>query len=174
MKRTWMSRGILSLVLLVLVVALSTLRAESDAEQLIRKLADARFRTRAAAEQSLMKLGRQALPALQSALNSDDLEVRLRAERALNAIKSSPEYLVEELRSESPLVRAAAIEGLRELGGKAKPVIPTLLKMLNEKDELLRGMAAASLAAIDPANRALENDVIPARAHRNGNYSHLL
>jgi hypothetical protein len=169
-----MSRPILALMVLIGMVGLSTLRGETEPEQFVRQLGDSHFRTRKAAEEKLVALGRQSVSALQGAVNSGDLELRRRAERALQAIKTSPEYLVEELRSEPVWRRMEAIEKLRQLGEQARPAIPLLLTMLEEKDESIRGIAAAALSSIDPGNKVLENEIIPAKAHGNGNYSLLL
>jgi len=59
--------------------------------ELVKKLGDQEYAVREQATQALIKLGDEAIPALEKALKSDDVEVRLRAGRALRAIRGKHE-----------------------------------------------------------------------------------
>ena len=168
-----MSRSKISAAL-VLVLALVVFAGQpGEADRLVEKLGDPSFRLREAATQKLIKLGKQAVPALRRALLSDDLEVKMRARQALQAIQTSVEYLLDELKRGDARARIEAAEALGQLGEKAKAAIPDLVKLLDSKDEALREAAASALAGIDPENKALAK-VIPAKAHCNGRYAKLL
>ena len=61
---------------------------QADLPDLIKKLGDDDYAVREAATKKLIELGDKARPELDQALKSDDLEVRLRAGRALRAIQA--------------------------------------------------------------------------------------
>jgi hypothetical protein len=168
-----MSRAVLSSVAVLILIAGLNAAPEADAEKLVQRLGDPSFRVREAASRALVKLGKQAVPALRAALESDDLEIRMRARQALQAIQTSIEYLLEELKSGNAKAQIEAADVLAQLGDKGKPAIPGLVKLLEHKEEAVRGAAASALASIDPENKVLEK-VIPAKAHCNGRYTKLL
>jgi hypothetical protein len=170
-------------ILLSAVVVVFTTLAVSDAapddqtseiEQLVQQLGDGKFRMREQAMQKLIKIGKPAVPALRIALQTTkDLEVRMRARKALQAIQTSLEYLIDELKGGDATAQAEAAETLGRMGADAKAAIPILVEMIKGKDERKRELAASALAGIDPENKVLM-DLIPAKAHLNGKYAKLL
>src|SRR5436190_22179965 len=91
-----------------------------DIEALVQQLGAPRFRDRELAMQTLIKIGKPAVPALRAALASEDLEVQMRARTALHAIQTSLENLLDDLKHGKPEVRRAAAESLGPLGPKGK------------------------------------------------------
>jgi hypothetical protein len=85
-----MKRGLLLLMPLALA-ALVFAQAADDPAELVKKLGAEDYTVREEAQKKLIEMGEKAVPALEEALKSDDLEVRLRAGRALRAIGSKPE-----------------------------------------------------------------------------------
>jgi hypothetical protein len=77
----------LTLALAALVLA----QDAADPAELVRKLGHDDYVVREQATQDLIEMGEDAIPALEKALQSDDLEVRLRAGRALRAIRGAGE-----------------------------------------------------------------------------------
>lgn len=145
----------------------------AEIEQLLEQLSDGKFRTREKAMQKLIKIGKPAVPALRSALLSKDLEVKMRARKALQAIQTSMEYLIDELKTGDAAAQTDAAETLGRMGADAKAAIPTLVELLKHRDEKLRELVALALAGIDPENKALL-DLMPAKASLNGKYVKLL
>jgi HEAT repeat protein len=47
-------------------------------------------------------------------------------------------------------IRANVIMGLGEFGAQAKPAVPSLLRLLNDADEGIRGQVTNALLTIDP------------------------
>ncbi len=88
-----MMRNTLFLVPLIAATALvvaedpATPAQPLNAAQLVDRLGHKDFAVREQATAALVKLGEKAVPALEKALESDDLEVRLRAGRALRRIR---------------------------------------------------------------------------------------
>jgi len=68
-------------------LALLARAGDATPEELVKKLADEKYEVREQATKDLIAMGDAAAPALEKALQSDDLEVRLRAGRALRAIR---------------------------------------------------------------------------------------
>ena len=62
--------------------------AKASADALIAELGDDSYEVRERATEGLIAMGEGAVPVLERALKSEDLEVRLRAGRALRAIRS--------------------------------------------------------------------------------------
>jgi hypothetical protein len=62
----------------------------TDPAELVKKLGSEDYAVREDAQKKLIEMGEKAVPALEEALKSDDLEVRLRAGRALRAIGAEP------------------------------------------------------------------------------------
>jgi hypothetical protein len=144
-----------------------------EIDRLVEQLGDARFRVREQATQKLIKIGRPAVPALRKAMESQDVELKMRAQRILKTIQSSVEKLIDDLKHGDAAARREAAETLGQMGAKAKEAVPALVELLKHKDESVRDAAASALTGIDPENRALAN-LIPANAHVNGKYSKLL
>jgi hypothetical protein len=69
------------------MVAVAAAQEADPAADLIKQLANDEYAVREAATKKLVELGDKAVPELEKALKSDDLEVRLRAGRALRAIQ---------------------------------------------------------------------------------------
>jgi len=82
-----MKRGFLLLAPMALAAIVFAQGAEDPAE-LVKKLGAEEYAVREDAQRKLVEMGEKAIPALEEALKSDDLEVRLRAGRALRAIGS--------------------------------------------------------------------------------------
>lgn len=80
-----MKRGFLLLAPFALAAIVFAQGADDPAE-LVKKLGSDDYAVREEAQSKLVDLGDKAIPALEEALKSDDLEVRLRAGRALRAI----------------------------------------------------------------------------------------
>jgi hypothetical protein len=77
-----------SLLLLPLFLAAAVVAQQApSADELIEKLGHEDYQVREDATQKLIELGQAAVPALEKALHSKDLEVRVRAGRALRAIR---------------------------------------------------------------------------------------
>jgi hypothetical protein len=80
-----MKRGFLLFAPLALAAAVLAQGAD-DPLELVKKLGSTDYAVREDAQKKLIEMGEKAIPALEEALKSDDLEVRLRAGRALRAI----------------------------------------------------------------------------------------
>ncbi len=141
--------------------------------RLIAELGNDRFEVREKAEKELAETGRPAVPALREAVKHSDLEVRMRAGRALEAIRTTPRYLREDLKDKDPVTRREAVERLGLLGDKAKEVVPDLVPLLKDSDEAVRDAAMSALFAIDPDHKALA-DAAPRKATVGGKYGKLL
>jgi hypothetical protein len=76
-------------VALAAVVALAQDAAKTD--ELIERLGNEDYAVREEATKALIEMGDEAIPALEKALESEDLEVRLRAGRALREIRGMGE-----------------------------------------------------------------------------------
>jgi len=81
-----MRKPLLLLLPLALVGAVLAQDAKSP-EELVRQLGDDDYAVREEATKKLVEMGEKAVSALEKALQSEDLEVRLRAGRALRAIR---------------------------------------------------------------------------------------
>lgn len=81
-----MSKTILAVPILA-GLALLARAGDPTPDDLVGKLADESYEVREQATKDLVAMGEKAVPALEKALQSEDLEVRLRAGRALRAIR---------------------------------------------------------------------------------------
>ncbi|MGQ0613567.1 MAG: PDZ domain-containing protein [Planctomycetaceae bacterium] len=89
--------------LLPLLLAAAGLAQEAGSpEELVKQLGDPKYEVREKATQELIAMGERALPALKGAVQSDDLEVSLRAGRALRAIQERKERDGTEGRPKPP------------------------------------------------------------------------
>lgn len=148
--------------------------SDAQVQQLIDQLGDDSFDIREKASKRLVELGKPAVAALRrAAADSKDPEIRLRAQKALTEIESSPRYLMDDLKDKSPSVRAKAAEGLGRLGPVAKAAIPMLTDLMKDPDESVREAALVALINIDPKGEAIAK-LIPAKASADGKYKTLL
>jgi len=90
----------------LLLAAVVVAQSVPTSDELIAKLGHEDYAVREQATSDLIEMGEQALPALERALNSEDLEVRLRAGRAIRAIRAG--------RSERKEREAGSDDGQRE------------------------------------------------------------
>ncbi|HEX5137515.1 MAG TPA: HEAT repeat domain-containing protein [Planctomycetota bacterium] len=95
-----MKRGFLLLAPMALAAIVFAQGAEDPAD-LVKKLGAPDYAVREEAQRKLVEMGEKAVPALEEALKSDDLEVRLRAGRALRAIGSESRQ-AEEAQPDEP------------------------------------------------------------------------
>jgi HEAT repeat protein len=114
------------------------------------------------AAMALAKMGRSArstLPKLQEMTDKDpDSLVRIAAARAVAHLDDDRSHAIEVLiqHVDDPTGGRESIEcaacALGELGAKARPAIPSLIRALKNSDTLVRISAARAYAAIDPSN----------------------
>ena len=62
-------------------------------------------------------------------------------------------YWLEQLKSDSATARARAANALTHLGPEAKRAIPDLIKLLDDREPLVRWSAATTLGEFGPASR---------------------
>ncbi len=99
-----MKRAFFLLAPMALAAAVLAQGADDPAD-LVKKLGSENYAVREEAQRKLIEMGEKAVPALEEALKSDDLEVRLRAGRALRAIGGEArqaEKVAEAERVEQP------------------------------------------------------------------------
>jgi HEAT repeat protein len=142
-------------------------------QELIRDLGSDSFETRQKASQQLIAIGKPALALLAEAEKSDDAEVRIRARRAAEAIRSSVGFLLDLLGDKDPGVRKQAAERLGGLGAAGKPALAALGELLKDSDEGVREAALGALINIDPKDKAVVK-LVPAKASAEGKYRTLL
>lgn len=93
-----------SLFLLPLLLAAAVVAQQSpSADELIEKLGHEDYQVREDATKKLIEMGQAAVPALEKALLSEDLEVRVRAGRALRALRGEKAAKKERVREAEPL-----------------------------------------------------------------------
>jgi HEAT repeat protein len=117
--------------------------------------------TRSYAARALGRVGigsKDAIAALQAALKDKNSQVRLEAAIALTHInrRSAPIEVMVDLLERRPELLRQLDETLIDLGGDAKPVVPTLVVLLRHKDFTIHWTAGRVLRQIDPkaADRA--------------------
>ena len=107
---------------------------------------------RQAAADALGTIGpeaKTAISALAGLLKDTDWFVRLAAGRALGKIgPTAIHVLTNSLKDEDIRVRGAAVEGLIQMGPQAKPAIPALTELLQDKTQASREAAARALKKI--------------------------
>jgi hypothetical protein len=176
-----------ALLLAVGVVALTGSRTPADpappgkadaalaekVQKLIRQLGNDQYKVREEAGKQLVEIGRPAVPALREAMKGDDVEVKHRAGRILDTIRTSMPYLLESLKGTDKVERKEAAEVLEHLGAEGKQAVPLLVEVLKDKDDEVRDAAILALIAIDPENKAIA-DAGPSKAHVMGKYAKLL
>ena len=116
-----------SLILIPFALAAAVVAQDAfTPDSLVKQLGDEDYAVREAAMQKLVLLGDQAIPALEDALDHEDLEVRLRAGRALRSIqhakKEVPQKKDAKKDGAKPAARGSTSEGLELhiLNGKVK------------------------------------------------------
>jgi PDZ domain len=106
-----MKRGFLLIAPLALA-AIVLAQAADDPAELVKKLGSEDYAVREDAQRKLIEMGEKAVPALEEALKSEDLEVRLRAGRALRAIGAEPKQA--EKAEEAEQVEEPAAPGVQQ------------------------------------------------------------
>ena len=93
-----------ALFLLPLLMAAVVVAQQAPvADELIEKLGHEDYQVREGATKKLIEMGKEAIPALEKALLSEDLEVRVRAGRALRAIRGGKTKKKGQVREAEPL-----------------------------------------------------------------------
>jgi hypothetical protein len=99
-----------SLFLLPLLLAAAVVAQQApSADDLIEKLGHEDYQVREDATKKLIEMGQAAVPALEKALLSEDLEVRVRAGRALRALRG--EKARKQVRKPEPVAPGAVRSG---------------------------------------------------------------
>ena len=127
-------------------------RPEEAAPALVARLADEHPAVRASASDALVRLGAAALPALLAALDSDDDALRLEAVRTLGRLGAAAnlEPLAGMLDDDDPLVRAAVLDALSEVGDDvARPLAEKIAARLSDEDVEVRSAAVQALTRLD-------------------------
>ena len=143
--------------------------ATEDIERLVRQLGDESFEVREKASEAIVKIGIAALPLLEKAAKAEDAEVRIRASKAIEAIKASPDYLSAALKGGTPASRREAAEKMGRQGPAAKAAVPALVKLLDDADESVRDAAVDAIIRIEPTSKAIAK-FVPEKAHVSGKY----
>jgi len=120
-------RRIAMLIPVLLAAAVVVAQGAKGADELVAQLGHEDYEVREKATLALIDLGEDAVPALEEALKSDDLEVRLRAGRALRAIRGDSKRKVEKEEAEErqlPGRRATASSvSIQMLPGKIRVTV---------------------------------------------------
>jgi HEAT repeat protein len=126
------------------------------------------------ARESLLKIGKDAVPPLVESLKDSDPVVRAESVRALVVLAAAQQdigegapALMEALHDSNAEVRAEAANALRMIGPRGRESAPALIGMLEDTDPAVRRAAASALwrlrvdepAAIYALIRALEDPV---------------
>lgn len=128
-------------------------RTEPSPEEigrLVNQLGDDNFQTREEASKELVRLGKHALPLIESATESSDPEVRHRAWRVIDqwASKGQIPALLFQLSSGAPPVKAGAADSLGKMEGKAHKALPVLIKAAGDPTEIVRCSALEAVKKI--------------------------
>jgi len=106
-----------------------------DAAALVKQLGSEDYGVREEAQKKLVEMGDKAVPALEDALKSEDLEVRLRAGRALRAIGAGAKKAEQPEQPEQPAPgRAGQMKGFQMTLGPGKVTV-TITEMVDGKPE---------------------------------------
>lgn len=140
-----MKRGFLVLAPLALA-AIVFAQGTEDALALVKQLGSEDYAVREEAQKKLIEMGEKALPALEEALKSEDLEVRLRAGRALRAIRGEAKQQAEEPAAPNGPTAPGHGNQVRQYGMSIQPgkVSVTITQMVDGKLET-KTYEAASL-----------------------------
>ncbi|MGL5065382.1 MAG: HEAT repeat domain-containing protein [Microcoleus sp.] len=127
---------------------------------LIEQLTDTDFQVRHEANDTLVSLGANAVPALCQALNSENRQLRWRAAAAIASIGSDAAAavpnLTRTLQDNDAYVRRIAAYALGKIGQPATTAVPDLMLLLADSDTNLRRSSASALGQIgSPAAAAI-------------------
>jgi len=129
-----MKRGFLLFAPLALA-AIVFAQGTEDAVALVKKLGSEDYAVREEAQKKLVEMGEKAVPALEDALKSDDLEVRLRAGRALRAIGAEAKQAEEPVEAAPGQAPARGqFQGMSMTMGNGKVTV-TITQMVDGKME---------------------------------------
>ncbi len=107
----------------------------------------------------------EAVPALASALQSDDAELRRELQFTLAAIgpAAAPAIpqLVKSLRDDDQEIRYSAIYALGRIGEQAKDACPELIELLQSDDQFTRVAAVWAMTRIDPGRPEIAEAGVP-------------
>jgi hypothetical protein len=128
-----MKRGFLLLVPMALGAMVFAQETE-DAAALVKQLGSEDYAAREVAQKKLVEMGEKAVPALEEALKSEDLEVRLRAGRALRGIRGAKKV---EPDSEPAPAEPAARSQIQGMSVQVAPgkVTVTITEMVDGKPQ---------------------------------------
>lgn len=176
-RRSVMMMGLLALGITVVSAAPdqgTTAKAPSQEEiqKLIQQLGDDSFTIREEATKKLITLGKAVVPAILKEIQSNDAEVKQRAERVLEEIQSSLPFLIESLGDPDVKIRKQAIDAIERRQLENKELVKPLTAALKDKDENIREGAITALTRIDP--KTLGAEVFPKKASVEGKYQKLL
>jgi hypothetical protein len=136
--------------------------AEPAVPALIAMLNDSHAEVKYAAVFALSSLGslaEDALPSLIECLRPDEFAWQGGGILGLGEVHQEPQRVVRALvqlldnprnPQQTQRIHANVIMGLREFGAQAKPAVPSLLRLLNDADEGIRGQVTNALLTIDP------------------------
>jgi HEAT repeat protein len=121
---------------------------QGEVKKLIAQLADSTKRD--VAGQNLIKLGREAVPALIDALQTQDLGLIRLYQQLLIRIHSAKPELTKALSTAQPLIRERIVEtfGMTRDGS----AIPELLQALNDRDSTVRAKVVTALSNVEDVN----------------------
>ena len=123
---------------------------------------------RSGADDVLLKMQDQAVPALIRVVNdpADEARVRREAVRLLGwigpAAKAAVPTLLKTLDSTDPSMRQQVVDSLGRIGPVTKEVVPALLKALADEENGVRYHAAEALGSIRPVDKAVIPSLIKA------------
>jgi uncharacterized repeat protein (TIGR01451 family) len=122
----------------------------AEMKRWVTALGDRHFPVRQRASERLAGAGLAALPLLQDATRSKDLEVAMRAWRIINqwAADGQVPALLFLLSDRSAPVRAAAADALGKLGASARPAVPALVDASKDPSEVVACSAREALKVI--------------------------
>ncbi len=128
-----MRRGFLWLAPMALA-AIVFAQGTEDAAALVKQLGSEDYDAREEAQKKLVEMGDKAVPALEEALKSEDLEVRLRAGRALRAIGAGAKKADPPEEAAAAPGRAGQTRGFQMTMGPGKVTV-TITEMVDGKPE---------------------------------------
>ncbi len=132
--------------------------ARRAAPDLVQLVGDAQYDVQAAAENSLQRMGEDAIPALADALQNSPDGFRKQALSLLSRCgpKAAPIVLRILKKDQSTYMRASAAEALGEIRPAAAETVEALISAFSDLEENVRAAAADALGAIGaPAGVAI-------------------
>jgi hypothetical protein len=100
-------------------------------------------------EEAIRAMGKDAIPTLLRLVSTRDSAYR----RMMISLSRDYDSFPVHLRNRERLQEMGGF-GFRVLGGEAKPAVPALIKLLDDRDRQVRMAAEYSLAVIGPSSRA--------------------